>query len=85
MEALEKLQAATTYDDPKLDFIKGYAYDLGMNDLVKYGADQYVIGFEISFCFRSFTLVSRSDLTLWEGRLSSVMAVWLVRVVTLPS
>jgi len=42
LAALEKLQAATDYDDPKLDFMKNYDYDLGMNDLVKYGADQYV-------------------------------------------
>ena len=48
IEALEKLQTAHTYHDPRLDFMKSYAYDLGMDDLVKYGADQYVIGFEIS-------------------------------------
>lgn len=47
-KALPKLQAATSYDDPKLDFVKNYTYDLGMNDLVKHGAKEYVIGFEIS-------------------------------------
>lgn len=49
MQALDKLQAVTSYDDPKLNFIKKYTYNLGMDDLVKYGADQYVIGFEPSF------------------------------------
>ena len=44
VDALGKLQAAAAYDDPKLDFIKNYAYDLGLDDLVKYGAHQYVIG-----------------------------------------
>ena len=48
VEALEKLQDAATYNDPKLDFMKDYAYDLGMNDLVKYGADQYVVGLWVS-------------------------------------
>lgn len=47
-KALPKLQAATSFDDPKLDFVKNYTYDLGMNDLVKHGAKEYVIGFEIS-------------------------------------
>ena len=51
VKALGQLQAAATYDDPKLHFMKGYAYDLGLDDLVKYGADQYVIGFGISLCF----------------------------------
>ena len=45
VEALDKLQAATSYDDPKFKFMKKYAYDLGVGDLVKYGADQYVIRF----------------------------------------
>ena len=38
--ALAKLQAATSYNDTKLDFLKSYTYDLGKDDLVKYGADQ---------------------------------------------
>ena len=38
--ALAKFQAATGYNDTKLDFINGYTYDLGMDDLVQYGVDQ---------------------------------------------
>ena len=38
--ALAKLQAATSYSDTRLDFLKGYVYGLGKDDLVKYGADQ---------------------------------------------
>jgi len=49
MEALDKLQAVTNYDDHKFNFMKKYTYSLGMDDLVKYGADQYVITFEPSF------------------------------------
>ena len=44
VDALAKLQAVAPYHDPKLDFLKNYAYDLGLDDLVKYGAHQYVIG-----------------------------------------
>ena len=35
-----KLQAATSYNDTNLDFMKSYTYGLGKDDLVKYGADQ---------------------------------------------
>ena len=35
--------------------MKNYAYDLGMDDLVEYGADEYVIGFEIPLCHQTFT------------------------------
>ena len=38
--ALAKLQAATSYNDSRLDFINSYTYDLGEGDLVQYGADQ---------------------------------------------
>ena len=38
--ALAKFQAAAGYNDTKLDFINGYTYDLGMDDLVQYGVDQ---------------------------------------------
>jgi len=38
--ALAKLQAASSYNDTKLDFLKSYTYGLGKDDLVKYGADQ---------------------------------------------
>ena len=51
VEALEKLRAVAAYNDPKLDFVKAHVYDLGINDLVKYGADQYVVRLEIP-CFR---------------------------------
>ena len=35
MDALAKLQAAALYHDPKLDSLKSYAYDRGLDDLVK--------------------------------------------------
>ena len=38
--ALAKLQAAASFSDTKLDFMKSYTYRLGKDDLVKYGADQ---------------------------------------------
>ena len=38
--ALAKLQAAQSFNDTKLDFIKSYTYGLGEDELVKYGADQ---------------------------------------------
>lgn len=38
--ALAKLQAARSFNDTKLDFIESYAYDLGEDELVKYGVDQ---------------------------------------------
>jgi len=59
-DALKKLQAATKYDDPKLDFMKKYTYDLGMNDLVKYGAEQsYALGKETFKRYRS--LIAQSS------------------------
>lgn len=59
IKALAKLQAVTSYDDPKLNFMKKYTYDLGMNDLLKYGADQYVIVVKFSRP-RTFTSLSWS-------------------------
>jgi hypothetical protein len=38
--ALAKFQAAASFNDTKLDFMKSYTYGLGKDDLVKYGADQ---------------------------------------------
>ncbi|KAF9645613.1 phosphoglycerate mutase-like protein [Thelephora ganbajun] len=59
IKALKKLQAAASYDDPKLHFLKNYTYDLGVNDLLKYGADQsYALGEETFKRYR--TLVSGS-------------------------
>ena len=55
VEVLERLRAAHTYHDSKLDFMKNCAYDLGMDDLVKYEADQYVIGREISLHHQNLT------------------------------
>jgi hypothetical protein len=50
LKALGKLQAATSYDDPKLKFISKYNYELGENELVKFGAEQWVIsGLFLSF------------------------------------
>ena len=41
-KALKKLQAAETYSDHRLDFLTEYTYELGVDDLVRYGARQYV-------------------------------------------
>ena len=68
--ALGKLQAATTYHDPKPDFLKKYAYDFGLDDLVKYGAHQYVIGSrQLALCSETFTLFPRLGLTLGKETL----------------
>lgn len=54
LKALEKLQAATTYHDPNLHFLKNYTYDLGTNDLVKFGADQsYALGKDTFIRYRN--------------------------------
>ena len=37
---LAKLQAVASYNDTKLDFIRNYTYDLGEDDLVRFGAYQ---------------------------------------------
>ena len=42
-KALKKLQAAKSYNDRRLHFLKKYTYELGVSDLVRYGAGQYVI------------------------------------------
>ena len=85
VKALEKLQAVATYDDPRLHFMKKYAYDLGLDDLVKYGAHQYVIGFGIFLCVLTFTSLSPLGLTLWERKLSTVIGVCSSRAATFPS
>ncbi|TFK24698.1 phytase [Coprinopsis marcescibilis] len=38
--ALEKLQSANAYLDPRLSFLKDYRYQLGLDDLVPFGAFQ---------------------------------------------
>jgi hypothetical protein len=48
-KALRKLQAAKTYNDHRLRFLKKYTYELGVDDLVRYGADQYVVEFRELF------------------------------------
>lgn len=40
--ALAKLQSVQEFKDPALDFLKNFTYDLGTNDLVPFGAAQYV-------------------------------------------
>ncbi|KAF9778341.1 phytase [Thelephora terrestris] len=55
LKALKKLQAATTYHDPNLHFLKNYTYDLGVNDLVQFGADQsHALGKETFKRYREF-------------------------------
>jgi hypothetical protein len=38
--AVRKIQAAEQYTDPRLDFLADYVYELGENDLVRFGAEQ---------------------------------------------
>ena len=41
LAALNKLQSATNFTDPRLDFLRNYTYTLGKNgDLVPFGAFQ---------------------------------------------
>ena len=59
MSALGKLQSVPEFKDPALDFLKTFKYDLGNNDLVKFGADEYVpvllsIGLPLTKNYRSF-------------------------------
>lgn len=56
--------------------MEDYVYDLGMDDLVQYGADQYVTGLDMSLYFQTLTSVSRLGPTLWERKPSSVIGVW---------
>ena len=52
-KALKKLQAAETYNDHRLHFLKEYTYDLGVDDLVRSGASQYVVEFQEPFVFKN--------------------------------
>lgn len=45
---IQKLQNATKYLDPKFDFLKDFVYDLGMADLIPFGAAQCVITFSLT-------------------------------------
>ncbi|KAI0682711.1 phytase [Cytidiella melzeri] len=38
--ALAKLQTVTNFTDSRLDFVKSFTFNLGTDDLVKFGADQ---------------------------------------------
>jgi hypothetical protein len=42
VSALNKIQSVQTFQNPALNFLKDFKYDLGTNDLVQYGAEQYV-------------------------------------------
>lgn len=41
--AVNKLIAVRRFNDPRLDFLRTFTYDLGTSDLVPFGAAQYVI------------------------------------------
>ena len=43
--SLTKLQSATHYTDPRLQFLTNYTYNLGVDDLVPFGASQFVTSF----------------------------------------
>ena len=76
VDALGKLQAVAIYEDPKFDFIKNYAYDLGLDDLLKYGGHQYVISSrQLALCLQMFTLLPRLGPTLLERKLSSAIGI----------
>ncbi|GJE87420.1 phytase [Phanerochaete sordida] len=47
--ALAKLQAVPSYEDPALQFLKTFKYDLGTNDLVPYGAEQSFDAGQLAF------------------------------------
>ena len=53
---MKKLQQATSFDAPDLEFVKDYKYTLGVEDLVLYGAQQCV-----SFPLLSWLWLIRSD------------------------
>jgi hypothetical protein len=39
---VSKLLSVTNYTDPRVVFLKTYKYELGENDLVEFGAEEYV-------------------------------------------
>ncbi|KAI0796390.1 phytase [Irpex lacteus] len=47
--ALAKLQNATNFTDPRLDFVKTFQYTLGKDDLVRFGADQSFDAGQVAF------------------------------------
>lgn len=40
MEAVQKYQRTEGYEVPELQFLMNYSYDLGLDDLVKFGGEQ---------------------------------------------
>ena len=40
--AVDKLKAAGPFEDSAFDFLQNFEYTLGTNDLVDYGASEYV-------------------------------------------
>lgn len=38
--AVQKLQAVKEFNDPQLEFLRNFTYDLGHDDLVPFGAAQ---------------------------------------------
>ncbi|KAI0684865.1 hypothetical protein BC835DRAFT_1461145 [Cytidiella melzeri] len=50
--ALAKLQTVTKFTDSRLDFVKSFTFNLGTDDLVKFGADQsFDAGQEAFICY----------------------------------
>lgn len=41
MKAVKKYQQAKEYKVPELQFLKNYSYDLGSEDLVQYGGEEW--------------------------------------------
>ena len=83
-KALKKLQAAKTYNDHSLHFLKKRTYELGerSSQVRCRPVRRQPPGV---FCFEAFTPFSRPDATLSERRLSSIIGIWLLRAVTPPS
>jgi hypothetical protein len=40
LAALAKIQSVSKYNDPKFDFLTNFTYDLGVSDLVPFGAKE---------------------------------------------
>ncbi|KAF8887236.1 histidine phosphatase superfamily [Gymnopilus junonius] len=68
--ALQKLQSATDFLDPKLKFLENYTYTLGENDLVAFGAAQSVDAGKEAYN-RYSSLISQDNLPFVRASLSS--------------
>ncbi|KAF8887235.1 phosphoglycerate mutase-like protein [Gymnopilus junonius] len=68
--ALQKLQSATEFMDPKLDFLRNFTYALGINHLIPFGAMQSDEAGRVAYNRYSF-LVSRENMPFVRASSSS--------------